>query len=171
MRNLEKLAVESHSTMLQGEGKAFDAQLDDMSYLKSKTSEWKDSSDEEGEEEEGEEEEEEEDAQEDGKPGEQNKKQEKKGVKEGGVRAKGCGQDVPPEGGKVNFDDLSDPSEDEDAEQDAGAEDFQTGDGAQSVVRGRTEEEGEYEEGRLVVKNLPFCTNEEELTAFFKRCV
>jgi multiple RNA-binding domain-containing protein 1 len=147
---------------VQGAGKAFDDQLDDMGYLKTKASVWEDSEDEakEGEEEEEEEEEEEQES----KEKHERAKEGEKGVAQ---KKRNVG------GGKVNFDDLSDPSENEDADEEMGEGEVggveATREAATRDAGGRGEEEEEDEDGRLFITNLPYGTNEEELTAFFKR--
>jgi len=130
---------------------------DDMAYLKTKTSEWKDSEDE--EEEEGEEEESE-DEETGGKEGKKEGKKAAAQNKRGAV-------------GKVNFDDLSDPSENEDGDAEMGegeaGDEEPTRDAATHADGREGEGEDEDEDGRLFIRNLPYGTNEEELTAFFKR--
>lgn len=162
---------------LQGAGKAFDNQLDDMSYLKSRASEWKESSDEEEDEEDEDGGSGGDDAQQDILTTDKKQRTEKKAEKKGEALSRSS-QEGGPAADKINFDDLSDVSggeADEDVDVDDTADAAMVEDERRGMARwGReddNEEEGDYEEGRLVVKNLPYGTNEEELTAFFKRCV
>ncbi len=143
----------------QGEGKAFDDKLDDLSYLKSKASEWKDSSDDDDEEEEEEEEEAEEEEEEGGgeSEGEAGEKQsKKKGHKDaaaGRHPTSGVGAR-----GKVNFDELSEPSEGEEADVGVAGDDEPqeggSGSNSNAATRWGDDEEGEYEDG--YVKRAPF---------------
>lgn len=140
---------------MHGDGKAFDSKLDDMAYLKTKTSEWKDSSDEEDEEDEDEEEDQ----------GESEKSTDKQ--KEGGSSDRVTERvKKVKDAKKVNFDELSDAS----GSEEGGGDEME--DSEEEETKADTwvpEEDEEYEDGRLLVKNLPYCTNEEEITAFFKR--
>ena len=141
---------------LQGDGKAFDHGLDDLTYLKMKASDWKDSSDEE------------EEADDVGDEGMDQDLDENAAADENVVEQKKPSGDRK---GKVNFDDLSDPSGGEEAGDDE-IRDMEV-DTTETESRARPlpelDEDEEYEEGRLMIKNLPYCTTEEEVMAFFKK--